>query len=188
MATMTYREQLLHPNWQRKRLDIMQRDEFQCQRCYDAENTLHVHHKQYVKGRLAWEYPDAELVTLCESCHEQMHETNAMFRAIVATLPVDGPGSIGDAISMLAGLAHGHQQGMEFVQYRDEGSPFAYLAGVVAQRLECTLRIGPLSELTDALRDCPSWVIESAVVRFTQELVERLHDPAPAEYFKRNVL
>jgi 5-methylcytosine-specific restriction endonuclease McrA len=88
---MTYKEQLLHPNWQRKRLEIMRRDEFRCRRCLDAESTLHVHHKQYAKGRLAWEYPDDELITLCESCHEEMHVINVRLRNVIAKLRVGAP-------------------------------------------------------------------------------------------------
>ena len=35
---------------------------------------LHVHHKLYVKSRLPWEYPDSDLVTLCNWCHWELHE------------------------------------------------------------------------------------------------------------------
>lgn len=35
--------------------------------------TLHIHHKYYQVGRLAWEYPDTALMTLCWGCHEQLH-------------------------------------------------------------------------------------------------------------------
>lgn len=35
---------------------------------------LHVHHKYYVKGFLAWEYSNEALVTLCFSCHERTHK------------------------------------------------------------------------------------------------------------------
>ena len=68
---MTYSEQLRHPNWQRRRLEVLQRDEFACQQCFDTETTLHVHHRAYIRGRPAWDYPLEAMVTLCESCHEQ---------------------------------------------------------------------------------------------------------------------
>ncbi len=67
---MTYAEQLKHPNWQRRRLEILQRAEFRCESCADADTTLHVHHKIYRKGSKAWEYSDSELEALCERCHE----------------------------------------------------------------------------------------------------------------------
>jgi hypothetical protein len=70
----TYSEKLRDPRWQKKRLEIMQRDGFRCQECTDDSTTLHVHHTRYVKGREPWEYSNGFLVTLCEKCHENMHD------------------------------------------------------------------------------------------------------------------
>lgn len=53
MEKMTYRQQLLHPNWQRKRLEMLSSAEYRCCNCGDGQTTLHVHHKHYVKGRMA---------------------------------------------------------------------------------------------------------------------------------------
>ena len=69
---MTYSEQLLHPLWQKKRLEILERDDFTCQNCQDTEKTLHVHHKAYPKGKLAWEVPSEFLTTLCGDCHKSI--------------------------------------------------------------------------------------------------------------------
>lgn len=66
---MTYAEKLRDPRWQKKRLEIMGRDKFTCQKCSDATKTLNVHHRYYSKGAMPWEYPDNALVTLCEPCH-----------------------------------------------------------------------------------------------------------------------
>lgn len=46
MSKLSYAEQLKHPNWQRRRLQIMERDGFKCANCGDSESQLHVHHKQ----------------------------------------------------------------------------------------------------------------------------------------------
>jgi len=73
MARMSYAEQLTHPKWQRRRLEVLDRAGFRCERCLDDETTLHVHHKTYRKGALAWEYEDHELVVLCEDCHTDEH-------------------------------------------------------------------------------------------------------------------
>lgn len=70
----TYAEKLKHPLWQRKRLEILNRDGFKCRGCGNGEKTLHVHHLKYTRGRDPWDYPDASLVTLCEVCHETEHE------------------------------------------------------------------------------------------------------------------
>ena len=59
---MDYNEQLKPPKWQRKRLEIMERDNFQCQCCFNKEKTLNVHHKEYINGLFAWQYEN-ELMT-----------------------------------------------------------------------------------------------------------------------------
>lgn len=64
-----YSELLNHPKWQRKRLEIMQRDDFKCRLCGDDETTLHIHHKEYINGNKPWEYEESYLITLCEHCH-----------------------------------------------------------------------------------------------------------------------
>lgn len=66
---LTYQEQLRLPQWQKKRLEIMQRDDFSCDQCGDDQNILNVHHKQYIEGRTPWDYPNEDLITLCEPCH-----------------------------------------------------------------------------------------------------------------------
>ncbi len=66
---MEYAELLKHPFWQRKRLEILQRDDFKCRHCNDRLSTLHIHHLFYNMGCLPWEYPDEVLITLCDLCH-----------------------------------------------------------------------------------------------------------------------
>jgi hypothetical protein len=58
------------PRWQKKRLEIMQRDHFMCQNCNETTKELNVHHKFYEYNRKVWEYSDSELITLCKDCHE----------------------------------------------------------------------------------------------------------------------
>lgn len=76
-----YSKKLLDPRWQKKRLEIMQRDDWMCQLCGDKENTLHVHHVFYLKDKDIWDYPECLLITLCDSCHEEEH-SNAYDDAI----------------------------------------------------------------------------------------------------------
>lgn len=74
---MTYKEQLNSPKWQKKRLEIMERDGFQCRNCGSNENQLNVHHIIYGKEyENVWEYEDEILITLCKQCHEHEHEFN----------------------------------------------------------------------------------------------------------------
>ena len=41
---MIYVEKLKDPRWQRKRLEILQRDDWKCYWCKDDKTTLNVHH------------------------------------------------------------------------------------------------------------------------------------------------
>ena len=70
MSETTYAEKLKHPKWQKKRLEIMQRDNFKCVYCGDTETTLNVHHLKYA-GK-PWEANDDALITVCEDCHREI--------------------------------------------------------------------------------------------------------------------
>lgn len=104
-AKLTYVEQLKHPNWQRKRLEVFQAANFTCARCDCTEQTLHVHHKRYVKGRMAWEYELTELLALCWECHQQAHEEMEAITHLLSKLPMDGPYSQMAAGALIAGWA-----------------------------------------------------------------------------------
>ncbi len=58
------------PRWQRKRLEVMERDGWACVACLNESSTLNVHHKRY-KGEL-WESLDEDLQTLCDVCHSDL--------------------------------------------------------------------------------------------------------------------
>ena len=64
-----YTELLKHPKWQKKRLEILERDNFQCRLCDDENTCLHVHHKEYIPANKPWEYENNKLITLCKDCH-----------------------------------------------------------------------------------------------------------------------
>ena len=81
---MTYKEQYLHPKWQRKRLEVLQRDDFKCTKCGDSENTLHVHHIEYKRNTDIWDYPDENLITLCETCHAEIHSPTIQKKVYIA--------------------------------------------------------------------------------------------------------
>lgn len=72
-----YTEELKSPLWQKKRLEIMQRDKFTCQHCGRKDKSLHIHHLIYHKGLKPYEYQDEELITLCDRCHECETEKNS---------------------------------------------------------------------------------------------------------------
>lgn len=67
-----YSELLKSPKWQKKRLEILNRDSFTCKKCGDTETTLHIHHIEYHKGKKPWEYENQHLDTLCSECHKHI--------------------------------------------------------------------------------------------------------------------
>lgn len=73
MKKENYSELLKDPRWQKKRLEIMQRDEFTCQHCGSSTEQLHVHHRYYDESLNPWEYENESLITLCENCHKREH-------------------------------------------------------------------------------------------------------------------
>lgn len=72
---MDYKEQIKSPKWQKRRLEIMEKDNFTCQLCGDTETMLNVHHLSYHRDRNIGEYEDWELMTLCENCHKDEHSS-----------------------------------------------------------------------------------------------------------------
>lgn len=77
---MTYQEKLKDPRWQKKRLQILDRDEWCCQKCYDTESTLQIHHRYYKKCD-PWEYPNEALITLCGDCHLEEKELRPAYES-----------------------------------------------------------------------------------------------------------
>lgn len=74
-ATITpYVAALRDPRWQRKRLEIMERDGFRCRECKTNDVELQVHHKRYKRNAKPWEHEDSIMVTLCRPCHERITE------------------------------------------------------------------------------------------------------------------
>lgn len=80
-------EQYKRPEWQRKRLEVMEAAGFRCQECDTGEATLNVHHKLYVRGRKPWEYTTDELECLCEPCHKKNHERRDELKQLVGKMP-----------------------------------------------------------------------------------------------------
>lgn len=101
---LDWKEQYRHPNWQKKRLQAMEAAEFHCQRCFDGETTLNVHHKFYVKGRMVWEYELHELQVLCEPCHEVQHQVNDRIKQALAKF---WPDHVDDAAELVELLTEG---------------------------------------------------------------------------------
>ncbi|HQV53958.1 MAG TPA: hypothetical protein PLX17_00505 [Chitinophagaceae bacterium] len=81
MAKITYVEKLKDPRWQKKRLEILSRDNFTCTNggCFDKTSTLHVHHLDYISGNDPWDYPNEYFMTVCESCHDEINKERPVY-------------------------------------------------------------------------------------------------------------
>jgi hypothetical protein len=86
---LSIQEQYNHPLWQRKRLEILDRDGWTC-RCCDKESSdkipiqFHVHHLWYERDLLIWEIDNEGLVTVCDECHKKLHNELAKTAGIIA--------------------------------------------------------------------------------------------------------
>ena len=69
----SYDEYIHSEEWQKRRLQILKRDNYQCQRCGSAKQ-LRVHHIHYPE--VYGEEPDEDLITLCDSCHTFVHKSD----------------------------------------------------------------------------------------------------------------
>lgn len=70
-GSTSYSDKLRDPRWQKKRLEIFERDGWICIICGSSQKNLHVHHNWYVRGLQPWEYNDSQLCTLCDGCHDK---------------------------------------------------------------------------------------------------------------------
>lgn len=84
---LTYAEQMRRPEWQKVRLLVLERAGWKCEQCGEEEKMLHVHHKRYFKGRMAWDYGLDNFEALCESCHKENHQHRERIETVLASIP-----------------------------------------------------------------------------------------------------
>lgn len=84
---LTYGEQLKRPEWQKMRLRVLENAGWKCEQCGNKEQMLHVHHKRYIKGRMAWDYELDNFEALCESCHKDNHQHRERIEVVLASIP-----------------------------------------------------------------------------------------------------
>jgi len=87
---MDYKEQIKSPKWQRRRLEILQRDDFTCQICGCKDKMLHVHHTAYERNKMIWEYPDEMLITMCNECHSLEHNMDNLITKLLYMIKTRG--------------------------------------------------------------------------------------------------
>jgi len=84
---MNYADKLKDPRWQKKRLKIMERANWECECCGNANKTLHIHHNHYQPGFEPWEYRDDTLYCLCEDCHIETQSLRSDLALEMAKIP-----------------------------------------------------------------------------------------------------
>jgi len=95
---ITYFDLLGCNEWKSKRIEILKRDNFRCTECGKGQTiktfsgstevnffkngepnpenlsvNLQIHHTLYIFNRLPWNYDNEDLKTLCNFCHEELH-------------------------------------------------------------------------------------------------------------------
>lgn len=83
-----YSELLKDPRWQKRRLKILERDDWTCQRCNSKVKTLNVHHFKYTGD--PWDAADELLISLCEDCHKKEEAVGYSLESIFDVFPTDG--------------------------------------------------------------------------------------------------
>ncbi|MEO7048902.1 MAG: hypothetical protein ABI091_26605 [Ferruginibacter sp.] len=89
---MDYKEKLKKTIWQKRRLQIFERDKWVCQSssCKTPDDNLNVHHKLYFDYIDPWAYPDDMLVTLCNTCHTKENDREKLEKHLANTLQMKG--------------------------------------------------------------------------------------------------
>lgn len=100
----TYAQQLRDPRWQKRRLEVLERDEWACTHCGDDESELHVHHLRYAAGKKPWDYGPEDLRTLCRGCHEEATRVTRSARDLLYDMLAQDAEAAYDLVSAANGL------------------------------------------------------------------------------------
>ena len=68
----SYDDQLHMKEWYEFRELVLKQKGYRCEMCGDYKH-LQIHHKKYVSGHYAWEYPLTNMIVLCGDCHKALH-------------------------------------------------------------------------------------------------------------------
>lgn len=162
-----YFEKLLDPRWQKKRLEVLEKNEWACVQCSDTESTLHVHHKQYFKGREPWEYEVGQLTVLCEECHGIQHESEDPLLLVASFVAMDGPYNRDAVANLVAGFCD------QDIPQHGCGDPGSFLSGRVAREIEMKLQVWQRAQLHEALSRRDMFTVREAMADFISNLNSR---------------
>lgn len=151
--SVSYAQKLKDPRWQKKRLEALESKGWSCEMCSGKDETLHVHHRQYFKGREPWDYEPGQLAVLCETCHEETHGKEDPLLMSCSYVKQDGSPVDRDVVSgLVAGFA-----GLDGI----ECDPLARASGRLAYLLMNSgwavggLTVGELLHMADSIDKDP---------------------------------
>lgn len=113
MGETPYSKKLRDPKWQRKRLEILQRDGFSCRDCGRGDMELHIEHAYYVNGLNPWDYEDRCLRSLCSDCHKRVE---SLKREILDGFANSGPAGQYGLFKLSTALASGLCEDRPFIE------------------------------------------------------------------------
>lgn len=99
MAENNYAKKLTDPRWQRKRLEVFERDNFTCVFCKSKDKELHVHHLEYFGQIEPWEYSLDLMQTLCQECHKKENARGGLEKNLSVAFKLKGF-FVGDLIAL----------------------------------------------------------------------------------------
>jgi hypothetical protein len=156
---MSYKDELKSPEWQKKRLEILQRDKWKCRLCDCDVEMLIVHHLCYAE-RGDWRgVPDKFMITVCESCNQEIH---GFIKAPTPYRPKCGKPFETEKTPMRAKIAS-----MNLHEFLSDSKPEGEGLNELAKRLESWLS----SQYVDATLSTCKRVIEELLHR--QKLFRR---------------
>ncbi len=150
MTNKSYFEKLKDPRWQKKRLEVLNNSNWMCEQCQETAETLHVHHKIYIKGREPWEYDNGQLSCLCATCHEAITKEGDSLDVVASFAPFDGPHGRSAISALVAGFL-----GMDYADFIKNQS----FGDCPSYRAHFRLGANAQASVSDAIKsELQSWV------------------------------
>ena len=81
---MSRKDEYLSVEWQKLRLQVLNRDDFKCRLCGAKDKQLHIHHIYYIKDKKIYDYDIESLISLCSDCHKVAHNELAKISGLIA--------------------------------------------------------------------------------------------------------
>jgi len=109
-------------------------NDFKCELCDDKDNMLHVHHKAYKKGAMAWEYENSNFMCLCKECHDIAHKEKNLLNEVIDSI---NPSKYMEAATLLHAFFNENHND-SFYSF----APFTYESGEIARAIcKCNINI-----------------------------------------------